>query len=76
LNVSDLYNGKAQLQRKGFWPGKSVEPSELLPVTITATPPAEVERAVCRLRHPSGWVLEFERLPQVAWLHELLAVTV
>jgi hypothetical protein len=29
--------------------------------------------ASCRLRHPSGWVLELERLPEPDWLATLLA---
>ena len=71
LSVNDLYNGKAQLQRKGLWPAKPKEAAELLPVTIVQN--IEPERSACRLRHPSGWVLECERLPDVAWLRELVA---
>jgi hypothetical protein len=41
LNVNDLYNGKAQLQRKGQWPTLPKESAELVPVTV-------VESAPCR----------------------------
>ena len=75
LNVSDLYNGKAQLQRKGLWPTKPKEADavEFLPVTIVQSPSPQVERCLCRLRHPSGWVLECERFPEAAWVRELMA---
>src|SRR5271156_2126117 len=68
LNVSDIYACKAQLQRKGLWPAKNAEAAkpELLAVQVTAAIPTE--SIVCRLKAPSGWVLECSAWPEPAWI--------
>jgi nitrogen fixation protein len=73
LNVQDLYSGKAQLQRKGFWPTKSAEPvkTELLAVQVVAQSAGE-EARVCRVTVPNGWTMEFSQWPQAAWLAALM----
>ena len=41
-----------------------------VPVRIA---PQAASGAVCRLHHPSGWVIECASLPQVQWLSALLS---
>ena len=71
LDVTDLYNGKAQLVRKGILPGRepSEAPADFLPVRVTAPPCASGN---CRILHPDGWILEFATVPEPAWLRALL----
>jgi hypothetical protein len=71
LNVNNLYNGKAQLQRKGQWPTAPRDSTDLVPVTVVESAPVAIEPSVCRVRHPAGRVLECERFPEPAWLAEL-----
>lgn len=74
LNVNDLYAGKAQLQRKGFWPAKNADATqpELLAVQVSAPAPAAAESIVCRLKAPSGWVIECGEWPEPAWMSRLM----
>jgi len=79
LNVKDLYNGRAQLQRKGLWP-KIRNPIQrepkLLAVRVTETDaatPAPGSEWMFRLTGPGGWVMECRQLPEVSWLKALLA---
>jgi hypothetical protein len=73
LNVQDLYSGKAQLQRKGFWPTKSAEPAKANLVAVQVIPEATPSAAaVCRVTAPSGWGLEFSQWPPAAWLAALM----
>jgi hypothetical protein len=74
LNVQDLYSGKAQLQRRGLWATKAAsEPvrTELLAVQVVPENSGG-EALVCRLTAPNGWVIEFSRWPEAAWLSTLL----
>jgi hypothetical protein len=82
LNVEHLYNGKAQLQRKGVWPLTALEPArtELLAVKVTTEPAeaepvaaagsqsAPLELLMCRLTSPDGWTFECDRWPDPKWL--------
>jgi len=75
LNVNDLYAGKAQLQRKGFWPAKNVDAAkpELLVVQVSAPAPAAAESSiVCRLKAPSGLVIECGAWPEPTWMSRLM----
>jgi hypothetical protein len=75
VDLKDLYNGRTQLQRKGFWPKlrstECAEPSapELLAVQF-AEPESSEDRAdwMCRLRGPTGWTMECRGFPEVSWL--------
>lgn len=49
-SVNDLYNGKAQLQRKGLWPAKPKEASELLRVTIVQSMERSGRGVGCAIR--------------------------
>jgi hypothetical protein len=69
LNVQDLYAGKAQLQRKGFWPAKGAEvvKPELLAVQVAPEmkPP---DAPPCRMMHRSGWTIECTGWPAPDWV--------
>lgn len=87
LNVEQLYNGKAQLQRKGLWPETATPAeairTELLAVevttgTVVAEPASALqansgEPLLCRLRSPQGWVLECDRWPDPTWLMAVMS---
>ena len=75
LDVRDLYNGKSQLVKKGVLP-----PSRTQDVAVSASDFVAVRVAGhatsaigCRLKHPSGWVIEFTAVPEAAWIKTLLA---
>lgn len=73
VSVQDLYSGKAQLQRKGFWPTRNADPgkTELLAVQVVAQ--SEVSPAlVCRLTAPNGWMMECSQWPEAKWLAALM----
>lgn len=55
LNVNDLYDGKAELQRKGFWPAKSAKAAkpELLAVQVSDLTAAAAARRTGTLC--AGW---------------------
>jgi hypothetical protein len=70
LDVKDLYNGKAQLVKKGLLPSRTPTPerSDFVPVRVS-TPR---RGSMCRMTHPSGWVIECSVLPDAAWISALM----
>jgi hypothetical protein len=72
LNVNDLYNGKAQLARKGFWSAKGADATkpELLAVEVVAEP--KLTDTSCRLTHRSGWTIECTGWPAPDWVAALI----
>jgi hypothetical protein len=74
LDVKDLYNGKAQLVKKGLLPSRTPAPerSDFVPVRVSSSR----NGLMCRLTHPSGWVIEFSALPEAAWISALMRVRV
>jgi len=74
VNVSELYNGKAQLTRKGFWtPKAGVEPTKAELVAVQVTPDIrDAEGPVCRLNGPGGWIIECSRWPEASWIAALM----
>ena len=79
LNVKDLYNGRAQLQRKGLWTktsGAQRSGPKLLAVQVREPETPQVTAQwVCRLSGPGGWAMECRQLPDIAWLAALCAAT-
>src|SRR6478735_8772241 len=69
VKLTDLYNGKAQLIRKGAWAPSTAERGEperaqLLAVQVLPEVKAsEAATSVCRITAPSGWVIEFGQWP-------------
>jgi hypothetical protein len=84
LSVQLFYSVKSALQKKlapsstataaakapgsgGFLAVRIASPS-----VPTRPPSAAVGGGVCRLRHPSGWVMECASLPPASWMAQLL----
>jgi hypothetical protein len=70
LDVKDLYNGKAQLVKKGLLPSRTPAPeqSDFVPVRVTLPRGG----SMCRLTHPSGWTIDCSVLPDAAWISALM----
>lgn len=70
LDVKDLYAGKAQLVKKGLLPSRTPAPerADFVPVRVSSSRSG----SVCRLTHPSGWVIECSALPEAAWISALM----
>ena len=63
---------RQQLVRKGVIAGRSKAPAQK-PVGFVPVRIAPSATVVCRMIHPSGWVIECGSLPQVQWLTALLS---
>lgn len=78
LKVNQWYWIRSGLIRKGVIaagaaPAAIDPPSGFAPIHIT--PPISTESSACRIRHPSGWVIECERFPEAQWLLEVMSRT-
>lgn len=71
LSLGALYNAKSVFKRAGLLKGTSRELalSTFVPVQIASPARSPIR---CRLQHLSGWQLEMERLPDPAWVRELM----
>jgi hypothetical protein len=72
IKVQDLYSARQQLMRKGVLPVSEGSPRsdrrrDFLPVRVAAPSSASLGM-VCRLRHPSGWLIECASWPDGTWL--------
>jgi hypothetical protein len=69
-----LYNGKAQLVKKGLLPSRTPAPerNDFVPVRVSSSRGG----STCRLTHPSGWVIECAALPEVAWISALMRASI
>jgi transposase-like protein len=83
LSVTMLYKVRRRLVQKGLLPplrqsaGTSEVPGKLVEVQVAeALEEAEVAvpGLVCRLHHPSGWLIECGEWPDPRWLAGLLGV--
>lgn len=71
ISLSRLYNASSRLTRSDLpkdkaSSGKKLSRAAFVPVRLSATAPR-----TWRLRHPSGWVLESEGMPDPQWLRDL-----
>lgn len=77
LNVRSLYSVRRELVDKGVVPRtlaprtKQTRPGKFVAVHVT-TPETNEAELVCRVRHPSGWMIECGRWPEAAWVSQLL----
>lgn len=78
LNVGEWYRVKQGLAHKGVTArgvvaSKKVDqlPATFTPVRIASAAASSVMTA-CRIKHPSGWVVECAILPQPSWLAALM----
>ncbi len=78
LSLYTLYNVRRRLIQKGVIPRRrsgrtaAAKPGKFIAVRIAAPSPG-VTAPTCRLRHPSGWVIECTSLPDAQWLSALMA---
>ena len=89
LNPFSLYSMRRQMRRKGILPpvqqtaagekeprggavaGRFVAVRVVEPAVPAAAPAAGL---VCRLRHPSGWMIECGSWPESSWVSALVGV--
>lgn len=73
LPITPWYWVRSRLVRKGVISGREKAGARkcagFAPVQVV--PPSSA--TVCRIRHPAGWVIECESLPQAQWLTALLS---
>lgn len=76
LKPRALYGVRRDLVRKGVLPRtrktKKAGPGQFVAVRVTAAPATSHNGCVCRVRHPSGWVMECGSWPSAAWMAELM----
>jgi hypothetical protein len=79
LDVKELYSAKQALVRKGVIASRAVgdpvdeaQPGDFVPVQVAPSSSSTSSTAVCRIRHPSGLVIECASFPPVSWLAALL----
>jgi len=75
LKVNQWYWVRTGLIRRGVIAGyakaEADQPAGFVPIHIT--PPAPETTTACRIRHPAGWVIECDSLPQAQWLLDLMS---
>lgn len=73
LKVNQWYWVRTGLIRRGIIAGRGKaeadKPAGFAPVHIA---PSVSQTAACRIRHPSGWVIECDSVPQAQWLSDLI----
>jgi len=77
LSIGWLYNIHRQLQGKGVAvpepKGRQAILSNDKFVQVCVRPPRRSEDGtVCRVRHPSGWMIECARWPEASWVRQLI----
>jgi hypothetical protein len=74
LKVNQWYWVRTGLIRRGIIAGhgktEAGKPAGFAPVHIA---PSVAGTTACRIRHPSGWVIECDSVPQAQWLSDLIA---
>ena len=77
LSIGWLYNIRRQLQGKGVVVpepsarGAVVTSGKFMQVCVRPSIGSEAS-AVCRVRHPSGWMIECGSWPEVSWVRQLI----
>ena len=79
LSMAMLYKVRRQLVQKGIVPPTrlqlSSEPDKFVQVRVQESPAGAelaVRGPVCRLRHPSGWLIECGMWPHPQWILQLM----
>jgi len=77
LSVYSLYSIRRRLLRKGVIAARRavrVSPSAPHPFVAVKVggPTGATNAVVCRLRHPSGWVIECGSWPPATWMRECI----
>jgi hypothetical protein len=77
LSIGWLYNIRRQLLGKGMvvpeptLRSAAVTSGKFVEVCVRAATRSEGS-AVCRVRHPSGWMIECASWPEVSWVRQLI----
>jgi hypothetical protein len=77
LSVGWMYNIRRQLQGKGVVvpepsaPSAVVTSGKFVEVCVRAGTRSEGS-AICRVHHPSGWMIECASWPEASWVRQLL----
>lgn len=85
LKVGSLYGVRRHLMEKGIVPrvlppktkakaqtrAKQKGSGKFVAVRLAEEGPS-AGQAVCRVRHPSGWIIECGRFPEAGWVLELM----
>jgi len=79
LSMAMLYKVRRQLVQKGVVPSARPQltsgPEKFVQVRVQESPEGAeltVRGPVCRLRHPSGWLIECAMWPHPRWLLQLM----
>ena len=81
LSMAMLYKVRGQLVQKGILPPRRRQeqmvsgPGKFVQVRVQESPAGAelaVRGPVCRLRHPSGWLIECGMWPHPQWLLQLM----
>jgi len=80
LRAQSLYSVSSKLVRKGYAGHRTDEviakplpaTNQFMAVRVAPTTTTNGSAAVCRLRHPSGWMIECMELPQASWMAVLV----
>jgi|SRR5581483_5605532 len=70
-----LYGARRQMMKKGLLEGKrtrrpvSGKPGRFIEVSVVKSAPSA--GLACRVRHPSGWMIECGSWPDPSWIKEL-----
>ena len=76
LSPHALYSARRKLSKGGVPPGSPErrrarrKPGKFIAVNVATSLPA----VVCRVRHPTGWVVECSSWPDPIWMRELTGV--
>jgi hypothetical protein len=81
LSLHALYSVRKQLVSKGVLPrgpgGRPASTPTALAgkfVAVRVAAATLVPGKSCRLRSPSGWVIEFDGMPEISWVSALMGV--
>jgi hypothetical protein len=78
VKVGSLYEARHTIARKGvqmrgaFSENSPRTSAEFITVQVEPSPVPAAGEPRCRLRHPSGWVLECTDWPTAAWVAQIL----
>lgn len=74
LQVNQWYWVRTGLRGKGVIASDAEadagKPAGFAAVRVT---PSVSQSTACRIRHPAGWVIECDRVPQAQWLSDLMS---
>lgn len=73
LKINQWYWIRRGLMRKGVIGGSKGEADKPAGFTAVRIAPEASGPTACRIRHPSGWVIECGSVPQAQWLTALLS---